>query len=467
MTDTPPPGATPDVTPGSPATGPSASGGLSWLPSRSYGLKLLLVCALALAMTIPAMFVFGVVNEREMRARDVTSEIGELRGGTQTFAGPMIVAPFKRQYMNQDGVNWTSGAEGFYVVHADTGHVVAQLTSEVLRRSIYQVPVYEADLEFTADFDLAAARAGVGDRQVDWSRARVVLGATDLRGARESALIFFDGGDGVEAEPASDLTSVAGLLQLVAAPLDDMLTRDRLEVRARLVFSGSQRFSILPFAKTTDVEIAADWPHPSFEGGFLPDERDVRDDGFDASWRVPFLARGAAAAGDAPGAGFNSLLDRELAVRFVQPTDVYSSVGRALKYALMFVGFVFLAFFLFEVTSAARVHAAQYVLIGLAQAIFYLLLLALAEHVGFTIAFVIAAGLTVGATSLYAGAAYGSRAYTVRAAFVFTGVYGLLYVLMRLEDYALLVGAFASFAAVAATMYMTRTIDWYGGVARK
>ena len=149
--------------------------------------------------------------------------------------------------------------------------------------------------------------------------------------------------------------------------------------------------------------------------------------------------------------------------RCSESTNPHSqSVSRSLKYAPMFIGLVFLAYFLFETTTGRRVHPAQYVLVGMAQVIFYMLLLSIAEHTGFDIAFAIAAAATVGLISAYAGWTFDSRAQGVRALVAFTFLYGLIYVLMRLEDYALLVGALSSFAAIAAVMYFTRKVDWYG-----
>ena len=179
---------------------------------------------------------------------------------------------------------------------------------------------------------------------------------------------------------------------------------------------------------------------------------------------MPYLAR------DIPGAGVNLDLSgvtqwgrRDMAVRFMREVSPYQSVERALKYAAMFVGFVFLAWFLFEVTSGARAHPAQYVLVGLAQTIFYILLLAFAERVGFDGAFLIAAMMTVALTSFYAMSVFRSRTYGLRALGILSGIYALIYVLMRAESQALLAGALASFAAIALTMYMTRNVDWYGG----
>ena len=160
----------------------------------------------------------------------------------------------------------------------------------------------------------------------------------------------------------------------------------------------------------------------------------------------------------------NAVMDGDLAMRvnFVTPLNPYQTVNRALKYAVMFIGLVFLAYFLMETLLGVRVHPAQYLLIGLAQAVFYLLLLAFAEQIGFTAAFTLSAIATVALTSLYAGAVFG-RSLIWKSAFVFGTVYALLFVLMRIQDFALMVGALVCFVAIAATLYLTRNLDWYGG----
>jgi inner membrane protein len=231
-------------------------------------------------------------------------------------------------------------------------------------------------------------------------------------------------------------------------------------------FNGARRIGVLAFAKTTTVTARGDWASPSFDGGFLPIQRRVVGDGgpaikgFSATWTVPYVARGVAEEGG------EELLGRlgatEMAVSFVEPANPYQSVARSLKYALLFVGLVFLAYFIFETTTGKRVHPAQYVLVGLTQIIFYLLLLSIAERLGFDLGFLIASGATVALISLYAGAVFGGLWRFLLALVLFSGLYGLIYVLMRLEDYALLVGAVACFAAIALVMYFTRGIDWYG-----
>jgi inner membrane protein len=170
-----------------------------------------------------------------------------------------------------------------------------------------------------------------------------------------------------------------------------------------------------------------------------------------------------------PAEGYPDMLTRlgqnAFGVTFVEPANPYQSVERSLKYALLFVGLVFLAYFIFETLSDKRVHPAQYVLIGLAQSVFYLLLLSLAERVGFDTGFLVAAAATVVLISVYAFWVFATPARGLQALVAFSVLYALIYVLMRLEDSALLVGALAGFAAIAAVMYFTRKIDWYGGAA--
>ena len=248
-----------------------------------------------------------------------------------------------------------------------------------------------------------------------------------------------------------------------------MCIRDRLidgtsnfTAKVELSLGGARRLGVTPFARSTTVMLASDWADPGFEGGFPPDTREISKDGFSAQWSVPFLRRDIRAHGKAHELGGLLSADKRITVQFVSTGNPYQTVNRALKYAVLFIGLVFLAYFLFETIVGVRVHPAQYILIGLAQSIFYLLLLAFSERVGFTGAFIIAAGFTITATAGYAGAVFGHSKYILRAGSVFLCVYGLLYALMRMQDFALMVGALASFTAIAATMYLTRNIDWYG-----
>lgn len=450
-------------------TAERAAAASAWFPGRSMGLKLLLVCGLALLMSIPALFVFALLSDRTERAEQVVHEVGGLVGGPQTFLGPVLAVPYLTPSVDKD----QAPASGVFVVFPTQGDARVASRSELRRRSLFEVPVYQADIAFRARFDLTGAAAAPQGATLDWDRAEFLIGAADARGAKADVTLQA-AGRSLPMAPASVLSesSLAGMEQAGRSPNEPALRffgasaagiaapGAMFEASADLKFTGAERLAVLAYGKTTRLSVRGDWPHPSFDGGFLPSRRKVDAQGFSAEWSVPFIARGVPAQGTSDA--LSRLGPTALGVSFVEPADPYQSVARSLKYALMFVGLVFLAFFLFETAQGRRVHPAQYVLIGLAQIVFYLLLLSIAEHLGFDAAFLIAAGATVGLISAYAGWVFESRRQGLVALAAFFLLYALIYVLMRLEDLALLVGALASFAAIAAVMYFTRRIDWYG-----
>ena len=457
------------------------------IPSgRSLGLKLLLVCGMILLMSVPLLFISIISFERSSRADDVTREVSERYGGDQSVLGPMLVAPYIAT-VAESGKTGAITTIGQYVVFGETGRVeISDLVTKQKSRSLYKVTTYQANAKFTASFNLPQDldELNVG-RKIDWSRAQILIGMSDVRGLRDD--VFLIGSDGKRRpfEPAltANMSSYVGRAdasyskhsfssmptminstsyQFMAADASDLMKARTFKVSATLPIKGAQKLSIAPFAKTTKASVAGDWPHPGFQGKYPPDASEITETGFSANWSVPFLARGMAGRGPADTLGLSQLNQRAMGIDLVQMVNPYQKVNRALKYAIMFIGLVFLSYFLFEVMIGVRVHAAQYVLIGLAQSIFYLLLLALSEHLGFALSFLAAAGSTVLVTAGYAAAVFGGRQYGLRAGAIFTGVYGLLYVLMQIEDFALLVGALTSFIAIAVTMYLTRNIDWYG-----
>lgn len=435
------------------------------LPQRSFGLKLILVCVLALMMAIPAGFVWVLIYSRSGEANRAMMEVAALRGGPQELMGPAIVVPFERDVVAVlNNTNTVQTIQGNMVLYPETGQARTSLETEMLRRGLQDVPTYTADTRFTASFEpsriVAAAPSGA---RLRWSEARVYMGMGDLRGAKDATLSV--GGETLDLSPVDMGSGAAGQLSyrpMISAPLDWTAepAAGPIAAEATLRVTGAQRISLAAFARDTTVTMSGNWAAPSFDGGALPDERTLNDDGFTATWNIPFLARGA------PGVGadlsFATVLQSSPGATLIDEGNPYQSVERALKYAPMFIGLVFLTYFLFEATSRVRAHPAQYVLVGLAQTVFYMLLLSISEVAGFNLGFLIAATATVLALSLYAGSVFGSRAAAAKALVVFSALYTLIYVLMRMEDYALLVGSIASFAAIAGTMWMTRNLDWYG-----
>jgi inner membrane protein len=455
------------------------------LPSRSFGLKFLLVCVLAVLMSLPALLVYMLIYDRTTRAEQVVQEVGVRYGGEQTFTGPMLVAPYRAVRATPVSPGQPpqppTVEEGWYVVFAETGSTVATVdTNERRRGNLFKVRTYTADLAMEARFDLTREPSAAPQGAViDWTRAAILIGVGDPRGA-QAAEMTIEGIGTVPLNPGSSYPVLNSAQsydgrgqvapgQWLAADASAFAAPGRtFNISSTLRFTGVESIGLVPFAKNTTLTVNSDWPHVGYFGAFPLAEGDevtpataaAAGQGSSATWSIPFVARGLAAAGT-----FNEMSavgQQDVRVRFVDPSNPYQSVTRSLKYALLFLGVVFLFYFLFETTGEQRVHPAQYILVGLAQLVFYLLLLALAERLGFNPAFLIAAGATVLLISFYAGAIFKSRARFLAALGSFTALYALIYMLMSLEDYALLAGSLAAFAAIAAVMWFTRNLDWYG-----
>jgi inner membrane protein len=434
------------------------------LRSLSMGAKLILVCGLAVAMTIPAFFVDSLVDDRKHRAESVSRDISDHVGGAQTFLGPTLVVPYTIPATYPS----TVPERGTYLIFPVKADALVQTKTEERHRSLYRVPVFQADLKLGADFDLTGVTEALPrETNLDWTHAELVVGVSDARGALADAMVTTDAGT-VALSPAEQVESLTlgegnkgPTLSLFSIMAADLVKAPRFHVSSTLRFSGAQRISLLAFGKTTHVFVEGDWRNPSFDGGVLPLNRNVTEHGFTAEWSVPFIARSVRA--QETGSSISQLNATAMGVSFVEVADPYQSVTRSLKYVLLFLGLVFLSYFVFEATTRIRVHPAQYILVGIAQIIFYLLLLSFAERVGFGIGFLIASTATVGLLSLNAGWIFKSRLQAARAFVIFSLLYALIYELLTLEDNALLIGAIASFFTVATAMYLTRGINWYGG----
>ena len=434
------------------------------LRSLSMGIKLVVICVLTLFMMIPAFFVSDLVRERTQRASDVVREISNHVGGQQTFLGPTLAVPYTVPPQSATD----AARHGIYVVFPAQASATVKTTTEERHRSLFKVPVFQADLKLDATFDLAGVPSSAPQgAELDWSRAEIIVGVSDARGALADATLAMDGRTATLTPSRITEDLLLGkeqgqrlrLIAFGAAAGTAVRPDAKFTAAASLRFSGAQRIALLAYGKSTHLSMQGAWPNPGFDGGFLPVSHNLAADGFNAEWSVPFIARGVRAEG--PADSVSGLDTTALGVSFIELADPYQSVNRSLKYLPLFLGLVFLSYFTFEVTTGKRVHPAQYVLVGIAQLIFYLLLLSFAERMGFDWAFLVAGSATVLLLSTNAGWIFASRMQGIRALVVFGLLYVLIYLLLRLEDNALLVGAIASFLAVATAMYLTRRIDWY------
>jgi inner membrane protein len=435
--------------------------------SRSIGMKLIVICGLALLMVIPSFFVAGLIEDRTKREADVIKEISAHVGGQQTFLGPTLAIPYTIPPQSATAFP----RRGMYLISPAKASAVVKIATQERRRSLFKVPVFQADSTFDASFDLTGVpNAAPQGAEFDWNRAELIVGVSDPRGALADATLTTGGKTYtlVPAEIAQNILFGADQnsqlkLTLFGAKVQGIAkTNSQFDVATSLQFSGAQRIAVLAYGKTTHLTVQGDWPSPGFDGGFLPVSRTVSPKGFTAEWSLPFIARGVRAEGQSES--ITGLDSTALGVSFIEVADPYQSVNRSLKYILLFLGLVFLSYFIFEVTTGKRVHPAQYILVGIAQIIFYLLLLSLAERIGFDWGFLVGGAATVVLLSTNAGWIFGSWMQGTRALAIFSLLYMMIYLMLRLEDNSLLVGAIASFVAIAAAMYFTRKIDWYSSL---
>jgi inner membrane protein len=421
---------------------------------RSATVKLLVISMLALVLLIPACMVRSMIQEREMRRDEVLDDINAKWGRPQTIIGPAVSIPFKR---------YIEGENGKRIVTTDYLHLLpdevdiqSELTPEIRYRGIFESVLYRSKIVIRCRFP----RAPLDDlriqaQDVHWSGAAVWIGLSDMRGISEAIQADHDGqpvqmAPGIESQGAG-LAGVSGAFGFdpnQAGPTFTFL----------LHLNGSQQLHFTPVGKITTVAAHAPWKDPSFVGDFLPVARDIGDQEFSARWRILHLNRNYPQFWTGTA---HNLAGTSFGVKLFSPVDVYQKSMRTAKYALLFIAFTFYAFFLAEILNRLRVHPVQYLLIGFAMIVFYTLLLSIAEHLPFALAYLISAAGVTGLITGYAGSILKHPRVTWMVGALLVVLYGYLYILLQLEDYALLMGSLGLFTVLATIMYLTRRINWY------
>ncbi|MBD8872343.1 cell envelope integrity protein CreD [Rhodanobacter sp. DHB23] len=421
--------------------------------------KVLGIGVLALLMTLPLMQVSGLVAERQALRTEAVNQIAQGWGGNQVLGGPMLVVPTRR-LVTPDGQppQWRAGSE---TVLADTLHVDVALATSTRQYGIYAASVFVATAKLQAAFraeDLAQFRAG-SDAAWQGGKAELRLPVADLRGLQQVDELSINGKP-VRFESSAERF---GPWPVVVVPIDlDALGGQPIAVAITLKLAGTEALQLLPLARSTDVTMRAPWRDPSFAGAALPLERSIGANGFSAHWHLLDLNRSYGQHWNERDDGVvNALPCSSFGVQLYQPVDVYQRNVRAGKYGLLFIAMTFVVFFLFEVLKRLRVHPVQYLLVGMALATFYVVLLALSEQIGFGAAYAIAAAAVVVIVGGYAVAVLRARNAGCLLGGVLALIYAMLYGLIAAEQYALLVGALVLLATVALLMYLTRRIDWY------
>jgi len=438
-------------------------------------LKLLLVLGLSLAILVPLAMIRGTIEERQAYRQQAVAEIAASHAGAQTLAGPVLVVPYVATVVSEEkdaqGVVHRTLAEraGQWTFFPSSLEIEGRLEPDVRRRGLHKVRVYEfKGIEHAvfaatvpADDDPAHPRR-IGEPWLEY-------GIADVRGLAGSPRLSIDGrpfaiGQGTHAGRGIHA-------RLAVPPAGGSL---RLDTRLAFALDGTESLALAPLGDANHFAIASPWPHPQFTGSFLPRSRTISDAGFNARWDISSLATSAQRQFlDGPGraAAQPGMMDGAPAmdvvgISLVDPVNIYTQADRASKYGLLFVLLTFLGFFMFELLRQLPVHPIQYGLVGLALAIFFLLLVSLSEHVDFAIAYLVSSVACIGLIGIYLSAVLRSAARGAGFAGMLALLYAALYGLLVSEDNALVLGACLLFVILAAMMLATRKLDWYQLSAR-
>lgn len=444
-------------------------------PRHQTYLKLVILGLLVAASLLPLQSIRGLIAERQETSLAVEKEIVGSWGGEQRIVGPVLVVPLAAGGMGRDagspdsetGISYAEDSASFESDHLfimpESLSIDAELDPQIRRRGIYETVLYTARTRVSGSFARPnLEELGFEDTgRIRWDKARFEVFLTDIRGIIKASDLDWNG----IAMPFRTGEPVEGKIVVSLPMLDATQASWPASFSFRLDLKGSRTFGFAPIGDETTVTLRSSWPHPSFFGGFLPLEMAVAADGFSARWNLSRFDRELPRVwlGDDGGAHRLSLRAESIGalVRLVDPVDHYLKSERSVKYGILFVILVSCVIFVFEIISGARVHPVQYGMVAAALCLFFLLLVSLSEAIGFGAGYLLAAGLTVALLSYYIAAVFRSRRRGAALAGLLAVVYGYMYLTLRSEDHALLLGSLLLFGVLAGAMIVIRRFDWY------
>ncbi len=439
-----------------------------------YGFKALILAGLVLILLIPLAMISGLVRERGRTAKSAEQEVMEAWGGPLIEAGPFLVIQGTRTTTSSYGAVTTNPFT--MMVAPENLNISGNFKTNVRNRGIFSVPLYTSTLTLSGSFNPAAVLAGLeSDETLNFEQVELVIMLSSSKGIRKintavwnGAELFFQPGSGKLSifsyySKSSDYrsSSEGELTSDIVAKIPP-LGEGSSSFTVEMVVQGGQYVRFLPVGQNTRVNLSADWASPSFQGGFLPSSSDITDKSFSAQWDVSYLSRNIPLFWKLDGGFRGGHSESFFGVNFFRAIDTYSLNTRAVKYAILFLMIPFLTLFLLEIFTKRRIHPVPYVLAGIGNIVFYLLLLSLSEQLPFFAAYLIAAGSVTVMMTLYSRTLLNSwnKCWYMLVTVVIS--YILLYAVLNAESYALLIGSIGAFVVTALVMFLTRKLNWYG-----
>ena len=431
-----------------------------WLQSSAF-LRVIFIGFVMLLLQIPIGMISSQIYDRQMTRDQAFNDITDKWGKQQTFIGPRLVVPYYEisTWKNQSGGIEQSKKVKHAVFLPEMLDVSADVKNGIRYRGLFEVPVYQVNLVLSGVFEKPSFEHwGIDPTLIIWDKAQLLIGISDTRAIQKQARLKWN-------DKTFKLEPGLGKSDLVASgfhvPVLDLTESDNFSFNIPLTLNGSAGIYVAPTAEDTQIAITSNWPDPSFNGYKLPNVRKIDANGFSASWSISYISRNYPQQWlehDVDNSKFHQSL---VGVDFISPVDNYRMIERSIKYVMLFLLLTFVAIWLIEIISRVRVHLLQYLFLGLGMCLFYLLLLALSEHIGFLWAYVAASIAVVLMTTLYSKSALktGKRAGLIGGGI--SVLYLYLFSLLQEQNYSLLFGSIGVFLALAVVMYVTRNIDWY------
>lgn len=412
--------------------------------------KAAIIFVMAFFLWIPTNIIREVINERESRQKEAIEEVSSKWAGRQTITGPILVIPYNG---TSNGISYLKKFAWFM---ADQLDINSSVSPQKRHRGIYDIVVYEGDVSITAKFnDIKINQLTVPPANFLWSETKLLLQISDLsRGINEEIFIKWKDSS-ILCQPWSETTANVGDALYAAVPLtaEDATTQNIFTVKFSL--HGSQQLMFSPAARETKIQMTGNWPDPSFTGIKIPEAPNTSDTGINVKWK--YLNRTTPMVWNDQ---FMNLQSSAMGANLIIPVDGYDKTERSVKYALLCIILTFVAFFLIETIYKRNLHLIQYGLAGCALVLFYTLLLSISEYTGFNLAYLIAGVATIGLVTWFVGSIMKSGKLAIFIGFVLAVVYGYIFTIIQLQDYALLMGSIGLFVALAIIMYFSRKLQW-------
>ncbi|MFH2043846.1 MAG: cell envelope integrity protein CreD [Pseudomonadota bacterium] len=417
-------------------------------------LKIVFIGLLVIILLIPTSMISSVMRERESRRDSVVREINQKWGNNQTIAGPFFTVPYKSFYEDKNDKQKFN----IHYLHIlpEQINIDGQIDTQIRYRSIYEAVLYNSQITLNGNFTIPVLKqSNINPENVLWEKAIFSIGINDMRGIQDNIDIIFNDKK-YKANPGLKTTDIASSGVHCFIPLSPTKTRNTFSLKLNL--NGSEEIQFVPLGETTTLKLKSSWPSPSFNGSFLPTTRVVSDKGFSAKWSILHFNKNFPQFWVGNQYKVN---DSSFGLQLLITADIYQKSIRISKYAIMFIVFTFAAFFFSEIINKKRVHPVQYILIGLSVILFYVLLLSISEHLNFDIAYILSALATTIVITGYTKGIMKNKYFTLTVFGILVILYSYLYIILQLEDYALIMGSIGLFIVLTTVMYITRKIDWY------